>query len=193
MEFLEELKKVATKRLGNIDHLSDYMVPFIISMLYFMQVLYFINKSFDISILLLLAIPLSLIFVFVAEKSRNLILKPTTKKFQITLFIHIIVSFIFFYIWSKTISVDYILYHMLMACFVYGVPILVMINAYAINTNNYFSNKQQSEIYAEVDKIKKTILKNDKIKNEHMKYAVALKVNGIYSSKYEELIRKLNI
>ena len=68
-----------------------------------------------------------------------------------------------------------------------------MINEYAINTKNYFPNKKQSEIQAEVDKIKKTILKNDKIKNEHMKYAVALKVNGISSSKYEELIRKLNI
>ena len=66
MEFLEEIKKVATKRLGKIDHISDYMAPFIISMLYFMQVLYFINKSFDISILLLLALPLSVIFVFVA-------------------------------------------------------------------------------------------------------------------------------
>jgi len=173
--FINELKKESIKTYGIVDKVSIFEAPAILTYIYALQVLYFLDFNFKTIQILLLSIPLTLITLIISNLFKNIMIKHTFKKHMIMVVLSIITAVIAFYIWQSLSDIDYIIFHITMALFAFMYPLLVMTNIYFIKTTSHYINKLQQDIINQLDDLKiKTI--NNEIKDINYTYVYGLKM-----------------
>lgn len=191
--FTVELKKEAINTYGTVDKISIFEEPAILTYIYAMQVLYFLDVNFSTVQILLLSIPLTIITLIISNLLKHTLVKHTLKRYIFIVIPSIIMSVIAFYIWNSLSSIDYIIFHIAMALFAFMYPLLVITNIYFIKTTSHFLNKLQQDIIDQLDELKiKTI--NNEMKDINYTYVYGLKLKIASNSKeYNDFIDTFKI
>lgn len=186
--FIVELKKESIKGYGNIDKISIFKEPLILTYIYSLQVLYFLNVGFNFFEILVISIPFSIITLLITDLLKNNFIKYSIGKYSKIVIASFLLSIIAFNIWTRFPDVDYILFHVLMGILTFMYPLLIITNIYFIKTTSNYFNKLQKQIIDELDEMKVNLLNNKNI-NIKISYIYGLKVNNIINKKeYNDFI-----
>ncbi len=183
--FNNSLKEKTQNYSGQLDKISIYIIPFIITFIYSIQVIIFLELNIKIFSIILLSVLFSLFTLLLTDLIKHKFKKYTIKDCIKVILLSLFLSIISSYIWNELQEIDYIIFHVLMGIMTFMYPLLIIINKYQIKTNTNYINKIQEDINIQIIEHKKTLNKQSFI------YLVVFKIydNNIKNS-YKYFIKK---
>ena len=168
------LKNEVLSSYGVIDKYLNYIGAFVISFLYSLQVLFFIDYKFNLILALFLMLSLTFTSLIITKLLNKVINDVSLKKYIVLYFTSILLSIVSFYVWKNDRNNDYLIFHLILGILSFMYPLLIYTNLMFVKKNRYFKNNKQYIVVNYINEIKEKINKKTKYNRKDYIYMVGL-------------------